>query len=99
MFLLAGEHHVQLAHKNRQNQSFSLGSITVPSPALNAKHGGGGGAGGEGSLTATRCGVFNGVTLNLARNLCFRVVATVFLGNRSYTSGKPVYFPFKLCHI
>ena len=26
-------------------------------------------------------------------------VVTMLLGNKSYTFGKPVYFPFKWCHI
>ena len=26
-------------------------------------------------------------------------VVTMLLGNKSYTVGKPVYFPFKFCHI
>lgn len=29
---------------------------------------------------------------------CFSVV-TMILGNKSYTDGKPVYFPFERCHI
>ena len=26
-------------------------------------------------------------------------VVTMLLGNTSYTVGKPIYFPFKWCHI
>ena len=38
--------------------------------------------------------------INIAQKVrTFVFVVTMLLGNKSYTVGKPVYFPFKWCHI